>query len=894
MKKIASTTILITIPFLILAQKLPLDCSVARKWPSISGEKISSDGRYILYAITSEDSGTVLYIQSTINSFKKEVHNVTYYSFLGDSHRLVFIREKDSLHLFDPSTDAQLYIGQAHIFKLPQEGNGDWLAYQSSTNELWLFNVLTSQKKVYHNVINYTLSDSGNTLLIQTQCSEFNNRNCIKWIPLRGGDTKVIWTASKAGGTAKHFSFDKAETQLAFLIQENDQSQLDNSIFYYKKGMNGAQLLLSKKVPGIEFLIANQQLTFSPNGSKLFFFVMPNNLSEILQTPASDVEIWRYNDNFLYPYQLAKSSMNRHRNYKAVINITDNKVIMMEQENRGWVEVSKQGDGDFALYQTLVNSLEGYRRKTARPDIYLINMKNSSVKCINKESLCTEVHFSYNGKYILWYNSEQSAYFTYNIKTGTIKNISINVPFSLHDELWDMAINPRPYGIATWIENDEGVLVYDRYDIWQLDPEGVTPPTNVTRGYGRKNKTIFRYVYSNGRNYLNEPAIKVTKDILLCAFNEANKDNGFFKKKLKAIHDPEQLTMMPKLFYFSQHLSVAMPSFLLKAKKANIYVAKRMSVTEYPNLHVTSDFVTFRRISDIEPQKKYNWATAELVEWKTFTGETSQGILYKPEDFDSTRKYPIIFSVYERMSAGLNIFMPNLLTQGPFAVEYFVSNGYLVFRPDIRYKLGNPGEGIYSYIVSAAEALCKRSWVDSKRMAIHGHSWGGYEVNLLITKTGLFAAASSAAGASDLVSQSGSILADGMVDAHAFIEQGSFRMGGSIWQKPSTYIENSPIFHVDKVTTPLLLMHNKSDRNVPWTQSIEMFTGLRRLNKKTWLLQYNNSDHELYGSDAVDYTRRLSEFFDHYLKGNSAPQWMENDAPGQSQSHSPDLLQQQR
>jgi dipeptidyl aminopeptidase/acylaminoacyl peptidase len=309
-----------------------------------------------------------------------------------------------------------------------------------------------------------------------------------------------------------------------------------------------------------------------------------------------------------------------------------------------------------------------------------------------------------------------------------------------------------------------------------------------------------------------------------------------------------------------------------------MYLLQKMNASTYPNLCVTGDFKSFHPVSDLAPERQVNWLTDELVHWKTFDGRSGEGILYKPADFDSIRKYPIIFYFYERLSDGLNNFIHPEWSNGTMNIPWFVSRGYLVCCPDIYYIAGDPGKGIYNYVVSAAMDLSRKSWVDSRRMGIQGHSWGGYEVNYLVTTTRLFAAAASTAGFTDIISNSGAA-GMGNCAGHVYTEFGQLRMGVPLWDNPTAYIQNSPVFRADKITTPVLIMHNRQDPAVPWSQGVEFFTALRRLGKPCWMLQYDDGSHIIGGSAAIDYTRRLTQFFDHYLKGVPAPKWMTEGVP---------------
>jgi dipeptidyl aminopeptidase/acylaminoacyl peptidase len=316
----------------------------------------------------------------------------------------------------------------------------------------------------------------------------------------------------------------------------------------------------------------------------------------------------------------------------------------------------------------------------------------------------------------------------------------------------------------------------------------------------------------------------------------------------------------------------------VKAKNAQMFIVRRMSASESPNLFFTEDFRHLKRLTDIRPEKDVNWLTTDLLTLKTLDGVSTQGILYKPENFDPLKKYPVIIYYYERLSEGLNDFIYPEPCVGPINIPYFVSNQYLVFTPDIHFTIGSPGHSAYSAVVSAAKYLSTMAWVDKHKIGIQGHSRGGYETNFIITHTGMFAAAMSASGMSDYISLYGGIRSNGASRQHAF-EQGSQRIGGTLWKSLDSYLANSPIFLAPKVTTPLLMMNNKSDSDVPFEQGVEFFTALRRLGKSVFMLQYDGEDHAVSGNAATDLTVRMKQFFDYYLKDAPPPRWMTEGIP---------------
>jgi dipeptidyl aminopeptidase/acylaminoacyl peptidase len=291
------------------------------------------------------------------------------------------------------------------------------------------------------------------------------------------------------------------------------------------------------------------------------------------------------------------------------------------------------------------------------------------------------------------------------------------------------------------------------------------------------------------------------------------------------------------------------------------------------------NFSQGKRISTTNPQQiNYNWGTAELVEWMSFDRQKLQGILYKPEDFDPAKKYPMIVYFYERSSDGLYNYMPPAPSASIINRTLAVSNGYLVFVPDIPYIIGYPGQSCYNSVMSGTYALLDRyNFIDKDRLGLDGQSWGGYQIAYLVTQTDLFACAYAGAAVSDMISAYGGIRWGTGMSRMFQYEKTQSRIGGTLWDKPLQFLENSPIFWVPKINTPLLLMHNDADDAVPWYQSIEFITALRRLDKPAWLLSYNDEAHNLVKRpNRKDISIRKMQFFDHYLKDAAMPYWMKN------------------
>jgi dipeptidyl aminopeptidase/acylaminoacyl peptidase len=352
--------------------------------------------------------------------------------------------------------------------------------------------------------------------------------------------------------------------------------------------------------------------------------------------------------------------------------------------------------------------------------------------------------------------------------------------------------------------------------------------------------------------------------------NDDNKQWGYYKKQIGTVTAPVKVVMAPNGF-----------SGLQKAKNAANFIYTKYSYTQSPDLYVSTDLKKEIKLSAINPQQaEYNWGTAELVQWTTPKGYHSKGILYKPENFDPTKKYPLIAYFYEKLSEGLYSYLPPSPTPSRLPISWFVSNGYLVFAPDISYEAGHPGASAVEFVNSGVEALKKNVWVDAAHIGIQGQSWGGYQVAYLITQTNMYAAAWAGAPVANMTSAYGGIRWESGVNRQFQYEKTQSRIGATLWDKPQLYIDNSPLFMLPKVKTPVVIMSNDADGAVPWYQGIEMFTALRRLNKPVWLLQYNDEAHNLVKrQNRKDISIREAQFFDHFLKAAPMPVWLAKGVP---------------
>ena len=320
-----------------------------------------------------------------------------------------------------------------------------------------------------------------------------------------------------------------------------------------------------------------------------------------------------------------------------------------------------------------------------------------------------------------------------------------------------------------------------------------------------------------------------------------------------------------------------------KAKTGNTLLFQRHSNVDYPDLFATQqNGMAEKQLSYTNPQQsEYNWSTVELIRWTSYDGIPLEGLIYKPENFDANKEYPLLVYYYELYADEIhNHYAPKPTASIIFPTEY-ASAGYVVFIPDIRYKPGHPANSAYDCIMSGTDAVLKKyANIDPKRMGLQGQSWGGYQTAQLITMTDRYAAAMAGAPVGNMFSAYGGIRWGSGYSRQFQYEHQQSRIGKTIWEAPELYVENSPIFHLPKVKTPLMIMHNDQDGAVPWYQGIELYTGLRRLQKPVWMLNYNGDDHNLMkNANRIDLSIRMRQFFDYYLLGAPAPRWLMEGIP---------------
>jgi dipeptidyl aminopeptidase/acylaminoacyl peptidase len=846
--------------------KPSVDSSAYERWTRVQGASITNNGEYVSYAIKNDSlkSGTTNVLTDIHAKWVRKIPDVTSITFTADSKNAVFTAS-DTLFILKLGTSDLEKVPMVSIAIVPDKGSGEWIAFKyNSSDNLILYNLRSAVKRIYSSVERYSFNEDGNNLVLLIRDSTVG-KQILKLFDLSTGKESRVWT----GNGLINMRLNSSATQGALVILDKDGR--NKSIWFYDYKEGNAKFLVDNKSLKDSSLVLDDLSRISVSGQYISFSVRRSNqVSPNLQAPSSTLNIWSYFDTKLQSIQLADGE-----GFSTYLFVIDRKNGSITQLCKDYENVaSVNNDEDVYVIEHMAgdaDGLESYWNSSAQRTFYLKSL--SSKIDIPLDLNGSQMNFlSPTGKYMVFYDQTKLGYISYEVASGTYRGITkgINVSWNnSYDE--DRGVTAR--GICGWLTNDDWLLIYDKFDIWMVDPKNEKKAVNITNGYGLRNSIVFYLGLSGSscQTFSNQDLL------ILNGLNMQTKQNGYFRKKIDTPGDPELLTIGDCIYQLIQNPYLDENGiYPIRAKDANRYVVLRMKSDESPNYFFTSDFTNFKQLSYAYPERKYNWYKTELHTWKKNDGTTGQGILYKPENFDSTRKYPVIFHYYEKKSFSLNEYLfPQKIVSGcNIDIPTFVSNGYLVFRPDIDYVIGDPMQGTLDALVSAANYVSELPFVERTRMGIGGCSFGGTQTNYIVTHSGLFAAAYSASSMSDFVSAYNDVPSRYRSIQCYFEGGGQGRMQGSLWQSPDMYIKNSPIFSADKVTTPLLMMHTTHDGMSSFSQALEFFTALRRLGKRVWLLEYTEGNHGISGKSADDYAQRLNQFFDHYLKGKAAPQWM--------------------
>lgn len=898
-------------------EKKKIDHTTYDEWNSIRSVALSASGALTIYEVAPLEGDATLYIQKNNSGKTVTFSRGKQAKIMSGENVIVFLVEpeydsirklklaetpkeklpKDSLYIYRIDQDSLTKF--SNIKSVQVSETGATIAFSHSKDKrpdcpdnqkkrqkkknpcvkpptsgttLSLYNTENGSQHDFHGVTNYLLSKDGQSLLYVQ--SHKGTKDTLSLILFRTSDSSETILLQKQFGITQ-LTFDDASCQFAFL-SSNDTNKLKNYALYYAGNTATQPMLIADSLtagmPSGHTVSEFGKVYFSTSGDKLFFgtnkIIRQEPKDTLLDTEVAKLDIWGAHDTRLQPQQLIELQRDKRKTYAAVYYPTAQKIVQLATTAVPNVYINPDAQSTVALGANDLN----YQRESTweypwKTDFYLVNLiSGESNMILPGQGFTTSL--SPSGSHLLFYSGSDSCWYSKDVKTGITLNISKKTGDLFAS---DNNGNPAPaddQGLNGWtlINGEEYALVNARYDIWVLNPSSPEKSFCLTREKGQVNRTSFRYYRMD-----TDSLYTTLQNNFIIAVDDYTKNETIYKISSSNFTLDSLITTNHKIILID------------KAEEADQVILRRMNFYDYPDLELTDiTFTSIQKISHVNPQQSdYNWGTVELVDWTSFKGKKLRGLLYKPEDFDSTKSYPMIVYFYEKYTDDLHVYYAPKPTASIVHPTEYVSNGYIIFIPDILYEPGYPASSAYDCIVSGTDFLTRTyKWIDSTRLGLQGQSWGGYQTAQLITMTGKYKAAMAGAPVSNMISAYGGIRWGSGYSRMFQYEKTQSRIGYTIWERPDLYIANSPLFGLPNVTTPLLIMSNDGDGAVPWYQGIELYMGLRRLNKPVWMLNYNGDEHNLMiTANRRDLSIRMRQFFDYYLLGAPMPVWMSTGVP---------------
>lgn len=809
----------------------------------------------------------------------------------------------DTLYILQLGTKKRRFLAGIESWSMPQENLDIMFVREKESGKCFLIELKDLKRRDLGKVDEGFFDKKGSILVIKRD--EAKGNGTLGYLNLKTGLEKLIWHGSNEN--VSNVTISSSGEKVAFCARNRNNKKI-SSLWMYVRGDSSSVILVgenARKLP-MGTQLGVKKMVFGHQGKTLFFYCRED--LQKIDNPHSQRIIYSYLDPVA---QLPKKV--EEREFACAISTSGNSNVL-QLENplqlllgsyRGIspqvIDEAMVNDGltdDYAVVmrfqaELFPNSFFNYRlasfawNKNTIADFLLLDLNTGMTRNILSATRLSSmgiptVMFTPNRKSVIYFDPVEQNYYSYDIASEKNTNLTGKLP-----TVWTTGhgggstqgrdfFAPKRWGYNPFIGEDY-ILLQDGYeDIWQVSINGGRNYC-ITNRTGRNRRISYSLDYPSRR-------LKMNGQLLITGRFKENHHNGLFVVRFYRSVDPTRIAY-GQANYSALEVWSPLDNF---SSDNSVYVFEKESI----DLPRSCQYVIGnRKAVSVATEVPVLARMQQIVTWKTTDGSLGIGKLYFPDNFDPAKKYPVIFDIYEKIDLYKFNYKSND-TKSPSSFgaslneDFYLANGYMVFHPDLDYAPflpGKTGDILMNTIISAANHLKGVAYVDASRIGIAGHSFGGYQVNYLITQSSIFAAACSGAGVTNLVSLAGSFdqSKTGFM-SESGDENTQTRLGVLLWQRPDLYLKNSPVFHLEKVTTPILLMANKGDHAVPFTQGFEMHKSLRRLGKRSWLVEYENEGHLLNDeANCEDWGRREFQFFEHYLKGRPAPKWMTR--PSQNQ-----------
>ncbi|CAG5077137.1 hypothetical protein CRYO30217_00300 [Parvicella tangerina] len=916
MRSIFSSLIFLVVSQVLGQTKKAIDTDAYYEWKTISGEEISHSGRLVAYKENAYRGNDTLVLLKNgeeierwgrVNRFFLDPNDryVVFQQTLDyDSLRQLKIRDvnkkkwpADSLGIKLLELDSTFWLKEVESFATGEEGS---LILVSHTDKfkvptaeskktkkkkcflfkrkepkqikgdselegtvLTIFEATNTTMKQVEHVRNFGVNKMG------THFSYVKNERVDTlvvdqlFVGMFGGEKQVYEVA----GEISNPTWSEAGNYLAFNVTVDTSEAKKQQLFVYDYAADSVFRILDTVSDHFKNYqtVSDQPIQFSEDGSKLYFQVGIKPLVEQDDTIPEDekakLDIWSWTDGEIQPQQLKTVKKDALGLVDYVYHIKEQQIVSLQDSSSQAMRYYQNRNSNYALLTDQSPYLHEMTWDFWYYDLYRVDVRTGDKKLLKKHVYGWQYSLSPSGKYFTFWDAADSSWHLQDVDSEFEMNLTKSIDDEFYKRDHDVPAQIGAAGSVHWLIDEKGCVIESQNEVWIVPIQG----NQYKLTYGKENFESYELLELDEDEFY----VDHNKGFYLKSFNHKTKAEGIYhygKEGLNKMGEWDAKLMTIKLSKNKEHM-----------------LLEKMSFTESYNLFLGDAILSdLEQVTNVNPQQEnYKWGTVELVHWRDYKGDSVNGLLYKPEDFDPSKKYPMIVYFYELYTDDIHFYYRPKPTASIIYPTEYVSNDYIVFIPDIRYDIGYPAKSAYNAIMSGTDAMLKKyPNIDSTRMGLQGQSWGGYQTAQMVTMTKRYKCAMAGAPVSNMFSAYGGVRWGSGLSRTFQYETGQSRIGATIWERPDLYTENSPLFHLPKVETPLLIMHNDGDGAVPWYQGIELYQGLRRLQKPVWMLNYNDDKHNLMkDANRMDLSIRMRAFFDHYLKNEPAPKWMVEGVP---------------
>jgi dipeptidyl aminopeptidase/acylaminoacyl peptidase len=857
-------------------EKKPLTLEDYDRWRTVISTEISGDGGWMTYAYGHREGPDTLIIQN-LDSGEFHLAPEGESPVFSDDARWVAYRLPEALELLDLRTGDRkswkgvgefgFAAGSGHL-ALRKRGAGSDASHTGT--DLILRDLSTGTEMVLGNVGSFAFNEGG-TLLAYTVDARERGGNGVYLVHLGSSTVQVL-----DSDTLRYdrLTWDESGLALAALkgaVPEGATERANALIAFRNVGTGDVQPFVfdpAEKGGVPEGMVISEKgaLRWRDDGSMVFLGIDEQGTveKEDPDHPKPNVDVFHWKDDRIQSVQRNQAERDRRFTFLSAVVLDPGRFVALADSAMRTVTLSRDGSvGVGRNDRAYVSDWE-----EDRADYYRVDPGTGERTLFLKEQKRT-LGLSPDGRYFAYW--KEGHVWVHDLQRRADLNLTTTAPVSFEDTEYDHPGTRPPYGLAGWTADGGALVLNHRYDLW-LQPLDGSPATDLTKGVGDRDEIRFRYLDTDPE----EEAIDLEEPLLLSAYGEWTKKSGYYEL------DGDRLT--ERLFEDRRF------DDLMKAKNADRVIFTASTFSEFPDYWVSDlDFENPRRITDANPQQlEYRWGHRILFDFRNKDGVRLQATLAIPDGYEAGQRLPMIVNFYEKKSPEMHAYYAPVFgssypsgNMGPVAeLAAYVSNGYLVLQPDVHFNTGTTHSDMLDCVTAATRKVIEMGYADPDHIALGGGSFSGGGSAFIATQTDMFAAVVARAAPINLAGEFDILFSGSGQNNHSYDIYGQGRYGTNPFDDFELYREQSPITHVKDMNTPLLYLHGVQDGSVEYLQGMEFYNALRFLGKPIIFLSYPDEGHNLRRyENQIDFTKRLWQFLDHYLKGAPAPEWMVHGVP---------------